>query len=199
VLASGKWNATSGGRAALLMTMVIGAYAQGAAAGSAVPQAQIDPKVVQAASGRMARTSGFTRLSPCKRNLADAGRSDRAGRARVHVVRHPIWCKSLWTATKFPAVSSHRGRCAQSVWRYIRTLFKDREGRLWIGCEAAARSVRTCNGDIHPLSVRITRAIRARCFPRHISEGGDGMLWVATGPRPLPARSQIGHSVGFHP
>ena len=34
----------------------------------------------------------------------------------------------------------------------IESLFKDRDGALWIGCEQAAGPLRSEDGDLHPLS-----------------------------------------------
>jgi len=102
----------------------------------------------------MARTSG-SHASAVQRESRRRG-----AEAIVQDERGFMWFgtqyggKSLMTATNSGRFVTSRGDARSLCGVYIRTLFKDREGRLWIGCELQLDRYEPATGDIHPLSVR---------------------------------------------
>ena len=120
--------------AALLMTMAICADARGASNDEPpVPQARIDPKVVhlQVTEGTDIR---FTRLSRAQ------GLSQTRAEAIVQDDRGFMWFATQYGVNRydgheFRSFRHIEGDAHSLCGVYIRTLFEDREGRLWLGCE----------------------------------------------------------------
>jgi ligand-binding sensor domain-containing protein/signal transduction histidine kinase len=82
---------------------------------------------------------------------------------------------------------------------YIRCLFKDREGRLWV-CSMRVvvdRYDPTTESFIHyPLGLGTTSDYAGA--PRDISQDGDGLLWISTGSGLYRLDPSTGVATGFH-
>src|SRR6266702_2678657 len=166
--------------AALLMTMVIGTCVQGAAAaGLPVPQARIDPKLVnlEVTDGTDIR---FTRLSRAQ------GISQTRAEAIVQDERGFMWFGTQYGASRYDGHEFRPFRHIEGDARslcgvYIRALCEDREGRLWLGCERQLDRYEPATETFTHYQFESPAPSGLAASPRHISEGGDGMLWVATG------------------
>jgi signal transduction histidine kinase/ligand-binding sensor domain-containing protein len=166
--------------AALLMTTAICAHARGASGDeSVVPQARIDPKVVHldVTEGTDIR---FTRLS-----LAQ-GISQTRVEAIVQDDRGFMWFGTQYGANRYDGHEFRSFRHIDGEARslcgvYIRTLFEDREGRLWLGCERMLDRYEPATETFTHYQFEAPGSSDLGATPRHISEGGDGVLWVATG------------------
>jgi ligand-binding sensor domain-containing protein/signal transduction histidine kinase len=183
--------------AALLLTMAICQYACGAPGGeSPVPQARIDPKVVQ-----LQVTEGtdirFTRLSRAQ------GISQTRAEAIVQDDRGFMWFGTQYGVNRYDGYEFRSFRHIDGDPRslcgvYIRTLFKDREGRLWLACEAMLDRYEPATETFTHYQFEAAKSSELTATPRHISEGGDGKLWVATGHGLYRLDPTSGQSVGFH-
>jgi len=182
---------------ALLMTIVICAYAQGATADEPrVPQARIDPKVVhlQVTEGTDIR---FTRLSRAQ------GISQTRVEAIVQDDRGFMWFGTQYGANRydgheFRSFRHIEGDAHSLCGVYIRTVFEDRQGRLWIGCERQLDRYEPASETFTHYQFEAPTPAGFGATPRHISEGGDGMLWVATGHGLFRLDPKSGQSVSFH-
>jgi signal transduction histidine kinase/ligand-binding sensor domain-containing protein len=184
--------------AALLMTSAICAHARGAASDQSrvPPQAHIDPKVVQ-----LQVTEGtdirFTRLS-----LAQ-GISQTRAEAIVQDDRGFMWFGTQYGVNRYDGHQFRSFRHIDGDARslcgvYIRTLFEDREGRLWLACERMLDRYEPATETFAHYQFETPASSQLIASPRHISEGGDRMLWVATGHGLYRLDPSSGQSVGFH-
>jgi signal transduction histidine kinase/ligand-binding sensor domain-containing protein len=171
--------------AALLMTMAwaipaICAHASVASAEeSVVPQVRIDPKVVHldVTEGTDVR---FTRLS-----LAQ-GISQTRVEAIVQDDRGFMWFGTQYGANRYDGHEFRSFRHIEGDARslcgvYIRRLFVDREGRLWVGCERMLDRYEPATETFTHYQFEAPASSGLGATPRHIIEGDGGMLWVATG------------------
>lgn len=167
-------------RAALLLAMAICAHARGASGDeSAVPQARIDPKVIhlEVVEGTDIR---FTRLSRAQ------GISQTRAEAIVQDDRGFMWFGTQYGANRydgheFRSFRHIEGDARSLCGAYIRTLFEDREGRLWLGCERMLDRYEPATETFTHYQFEASASSDLGATPRHINEGRDGMLWVATG------------------
>jgi len=182
--------------AVLLMTMAICAHARGASVDeSSVPQARIDPKVVnlQVTEGTDIR---FTRLSRAQ------GISQTRVEAIVQDDRGFMWFGTQYGLNRYDGHEFRSFRHIDGEARslcgvYIRVLFEDREGRLWIGCEQMLDRYEPATETFTHYQFEASASSDLIATPRHISEGVDGMLWVATGHGLYRLDPASGRSVGF--
>jgi signal transduction histidine kinase/ligand-binding sensor domain-containing protein len=183
--------------AALLITMAICVHARGAAGDeSRVPQARIDPKVVQ-----LQVTEGtdirFTRLS-----LAQ-GLSQTRVEAIVQDDRGFMWFGTQYGVNRYDGHEFRSFRHIDGDARslcgvYIRTLFEDREGRLWLACERMLDRYEPATETFTHYQFEALASSELTAAPRHISQGGDRMLWVATGHGLYRLDPSSGQTAGFH-
>jgi ligand-binding sensor domain-containing protein/signal transduction histidine kinase len=181
--------------AVLLMTICMHARA---ASGdeSVVPQARIDPKVVHldVTEGTDIR---FTRLSLVQ------GISQTRVESIVQDDRGFIWFGTPYGANRYDGHEFRSFRHIDGDARslcgvYIRRLFEDREGRLWLGCERMLDRYEPATETFTHYQFEATGSPDLGATPRHISEGSDGMLWVATGHGLYRLDPPSRQSVGFH-
>ncbi|MDB6161521.1 MAG: Two component sensor histidine kinase [Gammaproteobacteria bacterium] len=183
--------------AALLMTMAICAHARGASDDELpVPQARIDSKIVhlQVTEGTDIR---FTRLSRAQ------GLSQTRVEGIVQDDRGFMWFGSQYGANRYDGHEFRSFRHIEGDARslcgvYIRTLFEDREGRLWLGCERMLDRYEPATETFTHYQFEASASSELAATPRHISEGNDGMLWVATGHGLYRLDPSSGQSVSFH-
>jgi len=64
---------------------------------------------------------------------------------------------------------------------YISALFKDRDGKLWIGCDYSLDRYDPVTETFVHYRLEPWEAQHRNGAVRHISQGSDGMLWLATG------------------
>jgi signal transduction histidine kinase/streptogramin lyase len=182
--------------AALLVIMAISGHAGAAGDESRVPQARIDPKVVQldVTEGTDIR---FTRLSRAQ------GISQTRAESIVQDNRGFMWFGTQYGANRYDGHSFRSFRHIEGDARslcgvYIRTLFKDREGRLWLGCEQLLDRYEPATETFTHYQFEASASSELVAAPRHISQDGDGMLWVSTGHGLYRLNPSSRQSVGFH-
>ena len=159
------------------------------------PQVHIDPKVVQ-----LQVTEGtdirFTRLS-----LAQ-GISQTRVETIVQDDRGFMWFGTQYGVNRYDGHEFRSFRHVDGDTRslcgvYIRRLFEDREGRLWLACERMLDRYEPATETFTHYQLEAAGSPDLTATPRHISQGGDGVLWVATGHGLYRFDPSSGRSVGF--
>ncbi|MFL6602651.1 MAG: two-component regulator propeller domain-containing protein [Steroidobacteraceae bacterium] len=164
--------------------------------GATPPQVHLDPKVVQ-----LQVTEGtdirFTRLA-----LAQ-GISQTRVETIVQDDRGFMWFGTQYGVNRYDGHEFRSFRHIDGDTRsvcgvYIRTLFEDREGRLWLACERMLDRYEPATETFTHYQLEAAGPPDLTASPRHISQDSDGMLWVATGHGLYQLDPSSGHSVGFH-
>ena len=81
---------------------------------------------------------------------------------------------------------------------FVRTLLKDREGRLWVGSVRILDRYDPITETFSHYPLNVSTASDYEAAPHHICQDNNGMLWISTGSGLYRLDPSTGVSKGFH-